>query len=278
MHACWLLDGDVFQEYRDELVRAVESQGHSVRVIHSPKAGYTWDDEGCSYRETFPAGACVIVHGDIDLSLRVRNEQRWIPGAYASVENFACSRYFSELGDCLLNGDYIVLPFGELVRCQDLLFRSIGKGDSLFIRPDSPLKLFTGQLVRRATFAADVEYLGFCDFPRHSLVVVSSPKALVAEWRFVVVDRQVIAGSQYKEAGQLVSRSGYDPEAFRLASRIAAGDFQPDPVWVMDICKTGDGHYRLLEIGAFSFANLYACDKVAVVAAVSQAAMRDRQQ
>ena len=40
----------------------------------------------------------------------------------------------------------------------------------------------------------------------------------------------------------------------------------------MDICKTSDGNYHLLEIGGFSFADLYACDMKTVVSAVSAAA------
>jgi hypothetical protein len=40
----------------------------------------------------------------------------------------------------------------------------------------------------------------------------------------------------------------------------------------MDICKTSDGAYHLLEIGGFSFADLYTCDKNAIVAEVSNAA------
>jgi hypothetical protein len=95
-----------------------------------------------------------------------------------------------------------------------------------------------------------------------------------AEWRFVVVDQQIVAGSQYKERGVLTIRAECDAEAGRLATTIAGGSFQPDPVWVIDVCRTADGAYRVLEIGAFSFASLYACDKDAVVDGVSQAAIR----
>jgi hypothetical protein len=62
-----------------------------------------------------------------------------------------------------------------------------------------------------------------------------------------------------------------------FAAAIAASDYQPDPVWIMDICRTAGGSIHLLEIGGFSFANLYACDKGAIVAAVSQAALEEWQ-
>ena len=70
------------------------------------------------------------------------------------------------------------------------------------MRPDSPLKLFTGQLMSAETFEADLEFLGFYDFPKESLVVLGAPRTIDVEWRFVIVDREVVAGSQYRAGGE----------------------------------------------------------------------------
>jgi len=40
----------------------------------------------------------------------------------------------------------------------------------------------------------------------------------------------------------------------------------------MDICQTSDGDYHLLEIGDFSFSDLYACNMPDIVRAVSAVA------
>lgn len=274
MKVCWLIDADMFDRYREQLVSDINELGHTAKVIHAPKPGYSWDDEGCSYRETFAEDACVVVHGDIDLATRVYREQRWTPGAFGTVENFACSSYFCHFGEYLLNRDYIMLPFAELVRCSDFLFNRLAVEDTLFIRPDSPLKFFAGETVTRDTFDADLELMGFYDFPRNSLVVVSSPQKIVAEWRFVVADESVVAGSEYTRDGVFDPKPVYDKKAYELAVAISSGGYQPDPVWVMDICQTSDGSYHLLEIGGFSFADLYATDKRAVVSSVSSVASR----
>ena len=134
------------------------------------------------------------------------------------------------------------------------------------------LKLFTGQVASRKTFAADLEFMGFYEFPVRELVVVSSPKEIVAEWRFVIANGRVVAGSQYKYRNKFEPRPGYDAKAFDLAQEIAAVDYQPDPVWVLDVCQDSNNSFSLLEIGGFSFSDLYACDKSKVVAAVSAAA------
>ncbi len=272
MKVNWLIDGDLFPEYRAELVATIRGQGHEAKLVHAPSSPFRWDDVGCSYRETFPPDACVIAHGDIELMMRIRAERRWTPGAFCTVEHFFVSAYACRYGKYLLNSDYIMLPFGELERCQDFLFDTLGRDGRIFVRPDSPLKLFTGQTASRATFAADVEFMGFYEFPASAVVVVSSPKQIVKEWRFVIASGKVVAGCQYKRDGQLEYRPEYDSRAFDLAAEIAALDYQPDPVWIADICQSAQGDFRLLEIGGFSFSDLYSCNKAAVVTAVSNMA------
>lgn len=271
----WLVDGDMFHGYRDQLVAAIHKQGHEVKLIRAPSPPFRWDDIGCSYRETFPKDACVVAHGDIELVTRIHHERRWTPGAFATVENFFCSSYACWYGQYLLNREYFMLPFGELERCKDQLFDAFGRDDRIFIRPDSPLKLFTGQLARRDTFSADLEFMAFYEFPPSSLVVVSTPKDVAKEWRFIVANRKIMAGCQYRNGADLDYQPSYDNNAYELAKSIASIDYEPDPVWVMDICRTSDGGYHLLEIGGFSFADLYACDMNAVVAGVSAAALAE---
>ncbi|NLS98214.1 MAG: ATP-grasp domain-containing protein [Planctomycetaceae bacterium] len=203
MSVGWLLDGDLFHGYRDALIAAIHAQGHDVKVIHTPSPPFRWDDVGCSYRETFPKDACVVSHGDIELVTRIVRERRWTPGAFATVENFFCSSYACHYGRFLLNRDYVMLPFGELARCKEFLFASLGRDDRIFVRPDSPLKLFTGQIAGRDTFSADLEFMAFYEFAPSTLVVVSSPKEIECEWRFVVADRKIVTGCQYKQDAKL---------------------------------------------------------------------------
>jgi hypothetical protein len=268
----WLIDADMFDRYRDLLVAAIHDQGHVAKLIHAPSPPFRWDDVGCSYRETFPADACVICHGDIELVTRIHHERRWTPGAFSTVENFTWSNYACHYGRFLLNRDYIMMPFGELDRCKDFLFDTVGRDHRIFIRPDSPLKLFTGQIAARGTFSADLDFMSFYEFPANSMVVVSSPKTILKEWRFVVGKAKVVAGCQYKNGNTFDYHPDYDCDAFDLAKSIATIDYEPDPVWVMDICQTSDNSYHLLEIGGFSFSDLYACNMADVVAAVSAAA------
>jgi hypothetical protein len=127
----WLIDAGVFDAYHDELAAAVSRNGHKVVSLNRPNPPYEWDDTGCSYRKAFPAGSCVITHADIDLVTRVIDDQRWTPGAFATVDHFFCSHYYAHLGRFLLNCDYVMLPFAELPRCHEFLFDTLGRDDRL---------------------------------------------------------------------------------------------------------------------------------------------------
>jgi hypothetical protein len=277
MNVSWLIDPEMFEGYRDELIACIRAQGHEVLAVRTPSPPYRWDDVGFSYRKTFPQEACVVAHGDIGLVTRILQDKRWTPGAFGAIENLACSSYYCWFGKYLLNRDYVMLPFGELSRQMEFLFDVVGQSNRIFVRPDSPLKLFTGQVATRDTFAADLEYMGFYDFPPNSMVVVCPPQAIEKEWRFVVANKRIVTGCQYKSAGEMNLQSGYEEGALSLASEIASGDHEPDPAWIMDICRTTDGAYHLLEIGGFSFADLYVCDMSAIVEAVSEVAITEWQ-
>ena len=71
----WLIDADIFTEYSDELQAAISDQRHAVTRLGMPKPGYTWEDEGCSYRSTFLPESCVVTHASIGFCDRVHREQ-----------------------------------------------------------------------------------------------------------------------------------------------------------------------------------------------------------
>lgn len=276
MEVHWLVESEVFLEYEDELLNAIKQTGRKAK--RTPEIGiqYRWQDFPALYQRLYPRDACVVFHGSIGLATQLSEAPPWRPTTFCTWDNYDCHVYYCRLAAYLLNADYVILPFGELQRRQEFLFEAVGKDGGLFVRPNSVRKSFTGQATTAATLDGDIEVMGFYDVPPEALVLVSSPKELTHEWRFVAADKQVVAGSQYKQNGVLSASPEFPTEARTLAEEVAGQAFQPDPVWTIDICRTAEGDYRLLEIGSVTCSDLYACDKQAVVEAVSEIAARDR--
>ena len=82
-----------------------------------------------------------------------------------------------------------------------------------------------------------------------------------------------MAGSAYQPDGRLALPDDPTGEPWAFASAVARQIDAPQDVLVLDACEA-DGALSLLEINPFSGADLYSCDRAAVVAAVSRFATR----
>ena len=273
MATAWLLDSVALGDNLEPLAKAVRDSGCELKIANRPKPPYTWDDVDYNFLSSFPADHCVVVSGDIDMVERVRDAGIWTPAVFADVEKYFCTSYYPIFGDNLLNREYVMLPFGDLFRRRSFLFNTVGVDGKVFIRPDSPLKSFTGQILGDVTFEKDLEYLAFHEPLDSDVVAVCVPKSIEAEWRFVVVDGIVVAGSLYKRKLVMREEAVNDGSIFDYAQSIVAEtEFSPERVWILDVCQTTCGKLHVIEVGGFSFAGLYACDKMRVVSAVSAVA------
>ncbi len=258
-------------ESTERMTDALKRQNIDHKVVeYVPYSGST------EYLKSFSPDDCVIFQGSLQFAAQIRREAKWIPGVFFNSVRYNCTHYYPALGEYLLNENYMMLPYGELKRRKEYLYEHLGTDRTIFLRPNVGDKLFTGKLVFKENYEKDVEMLGFYDVPSEALVVAAEPQNLNAEWRFVVTEDGVVAGSQYRKGIQVWRDAAYPQEAFDLAGEIAK-KYKPDGAWVVDICLTKSGRYRLMEVGCFSCCGLYECNRDAVVAAVSAAALKEWQ-
>ncbi len=252
----WWIDGD-----DEELARAVMNAGHTC--IHSRFACWEKPD----YAERLGSGP-VVRYGSIQFcqDFDRRSGIFYVPSV--TERNYQCSMYYPEFGDVLFNSNYAMYPFGELGRLKERLFEKYGVDDTIYIRPNSGLKVFTGQTVNYESYSKDLKLIGFYEVPSDTLVLVSNPKGIKWEIRYVVCNGKVITGSYYKIDGQYTEVNA-DDKLQDAQSIVDSANWQPDGVWCLDLCNDGDQTY-VLEIGAFAYCGLYKCDRDKIVEAVSK--------
>lgn len=262
----WVLESEVFPETHAPLRDAIRERGH--RLID-------WSDEW--WYEGVPRRiptSGVVFHGSLGNAARVAKELQWIPGSFCPVDAFCCSKWYSRAKEWLVHSEWVICPANDLVANASTVAKQIGGGGSIFVRPDSPLKPFSGRVVDAASLTLAKLDHGFY-FDDEALPVVAAPvKEIGREWRFVVVEGVVVAGSAYDPIGRKAIPVALDAEAASYASSVAAKIPPPAAVYVLDVCDCG-GELCLLELNPFGGADLYACDPFAVVDRVSALAIKN---
>jgi hypothetical protein len=267
----WLIDDRSFPEDTNPLFEALDNHNIEYKRMEGMLSILEKEDW---YSKYFESNKCVVVYGCLDVCKYTKRTISWIPGVFYDNEKYNCTNYYPVFGDNLLNANYCMLPYGELSRRKEWLYDRFGEDRAIFIRPNRGDKIFTGQLVYKENFYKDIELFGFYDIEPRELCIVAEPYNIDSEWRFVVVDGEPISSSLYKENGVVGSRFGCDCSAYEFAASMAKL-YSPDRVWILDICRTKGSQYKVLEIGAFSCAGLYACDRNNIVEKVSKVAFEE---
>lgn len=139
------------------------------------------------------------------------------------------------------------------------------------MRPDAGTKTFTGQLLDLEDFdrfwANDV----VCTAKAADLVIVSSPKEIQGEWRYVVSsDGKIVSCTTYLYQQNRTRIPSAPTGATELCQAALRCGYHPDPLYTMDVAQTTAGPFRLLELNAFSTSALYACRKEPIVMEVER--------
>lgn len=274
----WLLENELFDNL-DELKREIVEQGHKYITAKYVPFGGGIELEGSDVlpEQMFCYGSLQF----IKTIQRMGEGWRWHNHEFITwcdLPQFKCSYYYPRLSKYLLNRDCMFLPFGQLADAGDFIFDKFGT--KIFMRPDSGFKQFTGQIYSQEYWDGFLRVSNIALQPE-DLVVISSPKEIFKEYRVIVgpskdVERQkVITLSQTHSLGKLDERAPssifeYMDVAFYAQKVLDDICFEPDPFWVMDVCRDAFGQLKVLEVNSMSCSGYYKCDMSLIVKAVAE--------
>ncbi|MEQ8208790.1 MAG: ATP-grasp domain-containing protein [Lacipirellulaceae bacterium] len=257
----WVLESDVFPETHAGLRRAISERG--MKIVD-------WCDSW--WYDGFPnsiSGINTIFHGSLGNASAINEKLDWSPGALCNSSALECSSWYEAAKRWLIHDDYRILPANELVANTKAVAEELGSPTQLFLRPDSPLKPFSGRVLNVDAITLKALDHGFY-FDDESIPVVVAPvRNIGKEWRFVVVGSEVVAGSEYDTQTRSATSDNPDSRAWNLANVIAGEIPQPSSAYMLDICES-ENELRLLELNPFGGADLYGCDPDSIVESVSK--------
>src|SRR5262249_48982008 len=124
----------------------------------------------------YSLGKTVVFGGSINMCELVLRD---VPGvrAIGTAANYACSRYYGIIGDLLFNDRYAIMPLSDIQR--NPVVTMLSESSCVFVRPDGGQKQFQAGVVELSDLPS------FANRYPEMLVVVSNPKNISGEWRFV---------------------------------------------------------------------------------------------
>jgi hypothetical protein len=259
MRPIWVLEANVEGLPTGPLAAEITRRGLDCRIVKWIPSPYPKDLAGA---EDVPHDACVIFRGTLTLMRHLEGTRRWRPAGWCEFDRLACSTYYAHFGSFMLNREYALLPYAETVRLSESLFARYGRDGRIFIRPDSVDKSFTGMVIDAPGFNNRFRPNSFDPtLP----VLVARPKPLGKEWRLIIANGDVIAGSRYRD-GSVRSVSPDCPgEAVEFVRHVLqAVPWRPAPVFIVDICESDEG-LRVLELNSFGCSGHYEADVSVVV-------------
>ena len=247
----WIVDDYLLQGTLSEsLPRIIKELGYECFVTK----WIPFSDEASPV--SFKEDECVIVYGTHGIVDQLGNKFK--PGAYSNSTVTRCSTYLPLFKGNLLNEDYKFIKYEDAIK-QPFPY---------FIRPNDGTKSFSGTVVFDETDLKKIDPTKITED-----IVTASLQDISGEYRFLIVNNQVVAGSQYRYMGRLDVRRDYPQEALEMAEYVATFDMDLK-CYMCDIAMTENGA-KIIELNSFSSSGLYACDQEAIVDAVSKQAMRD---
>lgn len=270
MDVSFLLDKTLLEASNQEhLVDSLLSSGYRVILDVHHQLGENVVP-GVMLRE-----GCAVAYGSIRFVESKTKGCQSTPGAYYSRDRYKCTHYMTRMPmDLLANGNGIYLPFGELERKHNEVYRLFGVS-RLFVRPDSGAKVFTGLVIEQDAAAFELKSLmSLTSVTTDTLVLIAPAQSISVEYRFFIVEGMVVTGSQYMRDGMPEVSQDVDSECLAAAERVAGLPWQIDLAYACDIGLI-DGVPKLIELNAFSTSGLYACNGKALFEAVAHAAWRE---
>lgn len=249
----WLLEPEVFQKDLYPFIEELNKQNKKV-VIH--KLGKAYEDY------IFDTPFISLVSMQFAKVLLKNKNSLWLNAP--TFHKYDCNYYYPRFKENLLNNDYFIVPAGDVQRQGNRLIRNC-LTSNIFVRPCSQLKSFNGTaIVTNEDWNNFLKTLKLRTNPE-DLVLFAPFNKIKKEWRAVITKNCLVTISQYKEHDETVRIEGAPLEVMDYISKLLSEvKYNPDPVWVLDICETGLG-IHVLEVGPFACCGLYKADPKSII-------------
>lgn len=128
--------------------------------------------------------------------------------------------------------------------------------EPMFIKPSRDQKAFNAGILEPGYSIKDFIFSQIHEnFYLEETAIIAPVKPIYAEYRFFVVDKEVITGSQYRNSHSLFV-SETVPESIMVVAKEYAKLYQPHDIFTMDLADTPEG-IKIVEYNCWNASGLY---------------------
>lgn len=200
---------------------------------------------------------------------KVSKRKGWYPGSFLN-ENFDFKVWSKNWGKELFNYNSDICSFKEVSDC----FREFDSNE-LFIRPVHDSKSINGKVYSLFEYneLLDRLYRGgsgiYTSLTLDTEMVVALPDQIFQEFRFFILDGQILTASQYKQNNKAYQSVLIDKDVSEYCQKMV-DKWQPARAFVIDIWRGYDG-LKIGEVNNFNSSGLYYCDVQKIVMGIENA-------
>ena len=126
-----------------------------------------------------------------------------------TIDYYECYMYYGYYGNHLLNSNYLMMGLNDVLRNREKIQQQFG-GKRFFIRPSNGYKTFAGQTMSFDNIIQEMDVLmkSYGGIDQSTLIFLSPEQKLIEEYRFIVVDGEVVSGSLYFDKENIMPCGG----------------------------------------------------------------------
>lgn len=171
-------------------------------------------------------------------------------GMFYDVEKFD-QAFYSRLDLPLINRN---ARFYSVKESLDLTFK-----EHVFVKPSRDLKAFNAGVLEAGVSVGDyIKHQAHQAFAMDETLVVAPLKTIYSEYRFFIVNQEVITCSTYRLGGKVFISSDVPDDLIKSAQQLCKL-YQPHDVFTMDLAQTSEG-IEIIEYNCWNASGAYACD------------------
>jgi len=231
---------------------------------------------GFEYKHIQMENIPVIFYGSINMAKLIKSYLKSCYPVIWDSDKFECINYWPHFQSLLFNDKYEIMSIKTLKENKWEVYSKYGKEALIFIRPSTGDKSFAGQLLDLNDFDKFFENSTKCNANDNDIVIVSTPKNIIGEWRFIATsDKKIIGKSGYRFQGKAISLPGAPDGATKMVEKVLSVGYFPARVFALDIAEDIDGNYWLMEFNSFNSCGLYGINTDDLVRETTEIALDD---